>query len=157
VRSAEDFIREGADPGSKRSLVVNAVGQDGTERTRWLASELARRINEVLRLPPNWDGEGAEPVTDDAVQAAVDVTSRLVDEHSIPPFVIALVDGGIQLEWHAGPASVEIEIDRLGVPHVLVADETGAIVENHEFATLSPPESVKVALRQVTARLLATV
>jgi len=69
------------------------------------------RIRSLEELPPNWDGEGAEPVSTEAIQRAVGYIADLQDEAKLTtapdgwilewpvPHVSATRDGGIALSW----------------------------------------------------------
>lgn len=132
-QSAEDFYQRGVS-SSQRAVTIRAVGPDGSLRRNWLASYLESQINELLTLSPGWDGHHADPITTDAVGTAVTVVAHLSTDLAVPPLVFPLPDGGIQIEWHAGSQGVEIEVDTEGDAHLLVTDETGAIVINAELA-----------------------
>lgn len=90
------------------------------------------QINALRRLRPGWDGHRADPVSDEAVGSVVRLISRFVSELSLPPMAFPIPDGGFQLEWHAGPQSVEVEVDGAGEAHVFATDESGRILVNTE-------------------------
>jgi hypothetical protein len=125
-------------------------------RCDWLASHIESRINELLTLGPGWDGYHANLITIDAVGTVVDVLAHLSTDLVVPPLVFPLPDGGMQVEWHAGREAVEIEVDAEGDAHLLVTDETGAIVMNTEL----PPDdsagfaAARRAVERLSARLL---
>lgn len=155
-QSAEDFYRRGAGPSLHRQVTIRAVGPDGSLRRDWLASYLEAQINGLLRLPPGWDSYHADQVTIEAVQGAVSVVSSLASDLSVPPLVFPLPDGGLQIEWHAGRESVEIEVDGTGDAHLLVTDSNGTVLINAE---LVPGDEVmlkeaRIALDALSARLL---
>jgi len=135
LQAAEDFYERGADDISRREVTIRATGPDGSLRQTWLASYMEAQINGLRRLRPGWDGHRADPVSDEAVGSVVRLISRFASELSPPPMVFPLPDGGLQLEWHAGPQSVEVEVDGAGEAHVLATDESGRIVLNTELVT----------------------
>lgn len=116
-----------------RRIHVQLIGDahDGAVRTR-LAAFVEHSINALLQLPPGWDRRRAKPPTEMAAYAAVRLVLAIADDGSLPPQVIPLPDGGLQLEWHA-QASVEIEVDAGGAAHLLVTDHAGTIVINDEM------------------------
>lgn len=59
-------------------------------------------LRRMQTLGTNWDGYGARPITDAALRAA-DALEFVPD-----------VEGGVQIELHAGGADIEIEIDQHG-------------------------------------------
>ena len=151
-QSAEDFYQRGATP-SQRAVTIRAVGPDGSMRRDWLATYMESQINELLTLGPGWDGYHANPITLDAVGSVVAVAAHFSTELAVPPMVFPLADGGIQIEWHAGRESVEIEVDAEGDTHLLVTDETGAITVNAELP--SDDRAGFAAARQAVERLSA--
>lgn len=154
-QAAEDFYQKGASP-SRRAVTIRAVGPDGSLRSDWLASYMESHINELLKLGPGWDGHRANPLTIEAVDTAVAVIARTSTDLTVPPFVFPLPDGGLQIEWHAGSESVEVEVDAEGDAHLLVTDAAGAIVVNAEL----PPDdaggfaAARQAVERLSARLL---
>lgn len=76
-----------------------------------LSERLMRRVDELLALQPNWDGEGAEKphprLIADAVGLLVMLKAGIVG--FCEPFVVATRSGGIQLEW-AGERDLEMEL-----------------------------------------------
>lgn len=131
-QAAEEFYQQGASAGG-RAVTIGVVGPDGSLRRDWLASYMESQINRLLRLGPGWDGYRANPVTTESVNAVMAVISQLATDLSVPPLVFPLPDGGLQLEWHAGRESVEVEVDAGGDGHLLVTDESGAVVTNTEL------------------------
>lgn len=154
-QSAEDFYQRGDSP-SRRAVTIRAVGPDGSLRRDWLASYMESQINELLTLGPGWDGDLADPITLPAVETIAAVIGSLSIDLAVPPFLFPLPDGGLQMEWHAGPQAVEIEVDAEGDAHLLVTDESGAIVVNAEL----PPHdradftTARQAVERLSARLL---
>jgi hypothetical protein len=87
----------------------------------WLA-ETEQAIQELLRLPPNWNSYGAQPIRPDVVRAAKDLLPGIVQKQTPQPNVVPTVRGGVQLEWHLGDIDLEIEIDAPGQFQVLFVD-----------------------------------
>ena len=56
-----------------------------------------------------WDGYRAHPLTDESVEAV-----RRFLRYSVA--IVPTVNGGIQLEWHAGDVNMELEYDSDGRP-----------------------------------------
>ncbi|MGA7088653.1 MAG: hypothetical protein WB116_10325 [Candidatus Dormiibacterota bacterium] len=107
-------------------------------------SDLKGKLNVLFNLHPGWDGYKGRPLTLESALMAIHLTSRLVGRVYVPPWVFPLPDGGLQLEWHAGPQSIEIEIDSQGDAHALVVRDADEIAMNDDL-TLDDP----IALRQV--------
>ncbi len=107
-------------------------------------------LNRLLALPEGWDGFRAMPVTQIAAKVAMTALFEVAHDGSLSPQVVPLVDGGVQLEWHAGGYSLEIEIDALGTRHYFAVNDRGEIVLNAE------PADAKVEdLLGLVERLLA--
>lgn len=63
---------------------------------------LEERLDEFLKLKPNWNSYGAEPISGLATETAKNLA------------VFPTPSGGVQFELHAGGSDVEIEIDAKG-------------------------------------------
>ena len=48
---------------------------------------------------PNWDGEGADPVTEDAVKIAKEVIDELPGDSGVPE-ISADPEGNVEFDWH---------------------------------------------------------
>jgi hypothetical protein len=151
-RDAERFALA-CRPRFDRQVAVRALDNGPA---RWLAEYLENSLNELLDLPEGWDGEGAEPVALEAATGAVEVMAALIGEAMVAPFVFPLPDGGLQLEWHAGEESIEIEIDKDGCVHVLETDRSGTIVFNEELAERYPPflSGARRTVESISRRIL---
>jgi hypothetical protein len=64
----------------------------------------------IMRLPPNWDSFGAQPVQSALAGKAVEILSLIMEENSPPPSIVPLSDGGLQMEWHLRGEDVEIVV-----------------------------------------------
>ncbi len=127
---------------SKRHLTIDVGGAERWQRPA-LVQYVEAELNALLELSDGWDGRRAHAVTIPAIQATVHVLAVVTNETSAPPQLFPLPDGGIQVEWHVGGNSIEIEIDAEGEPHVLAQTSDGeTIVEG------------VIALEQADARLL---
>lgn len=155
TQDAEDFYQHGAHGGARRAVTITAMDSGAGTRSMSLALYMESEINRLLALDQGWDGDHAAPVTEDAVFAVVAVMSRLAMEFWVLPFVFPLIDGGLQLEWHADRQSVEIEVSGHGDAHVIATDESGRIELNSELSGDDDPsiEPTQEAIRRLTTRL----
>lgn len=138
LTSAEEFL---APPvHDRRSVTIEAFASDGSyQRPAWL-EELERAVNALLALSQGWDGRRARPLTEEAVEAAIELSVGLMFQYGIPvpPQVFPLPDGGIQFEWHAGGQSVEVEVDADGSAHVLCTRQNGSVAVEGEISSDEP-------------------
>lgn len=87
---------------------VNGVEPD--DLPGWV-EETRANIELLRRLDPNWDGYGA-PVIDPAIiDAAKSFVASLPATCLIPPRIVPTSSGALQLEWHDGPKSLELEFE----------------------------------------------
>ena len=75
------------------------------------------RLDELSRLPTNWDSYGADCISSASLARARDVLCALksafeqsVGESFMPLNVAPIADGGIQLEWGANGSYLEVEL-----------------------------------------------
>lgn len=60
---------------------------------------LLGRLARLERLAPNWDSDGALPVSRRHANRAQGFLMQVMDSKSDEPDVVPLADGGVQLEW----------------------------------------------------------
>ena len=81
-----------------------------------------RRMQELSRLPDDWDGYGSPRVSAPARRSAMGTLS-LLRSYAIPSMRIdAVSGGGLQFEWEIGSRTLEIEFLPDGSVEYLVAD-----------------------------------
>ncbi len=74
-------------------------------------NDLEAEFRSLGELSPNWDGYGA-PAIDPAVIAAVrSFVARIPHGLAPRPRVVPMSSGMVQLEWHAGARSLELEFE----------------------------------------------
>ena len=76
-----------------------------------VVDDVQTALDSLRTLAPNWDGYGA-PVIDPAViEAAKSFIARLPESLVSRPQVVPMSNGTLQLEWHDGPKSLELEFE----------------------------------------------
>ena len=98
---------------SAATVVVGAI-------TPW--DQAQEHIRALLRLKPDWDGEGASPVRPDLIQSALQLTNKLIaDEMAAPHDIYPLPDGNILLEWQQPDGIIQrIEIEEVGQGELMI-------------------------------------
>lgn len=91
--------------------------RDGTQ-------QLGARFVELAELREDWDGYGALPVDRQALIFAARLVRDTVQVGLPMPEVFPVPDGGVQLEWTAGPMELELEIEPGARGAVFVGDDS---------------------------------
>jgi hypothetical protein len=97
------------------------------------------RISGFAALEPDWDSYGAERPSASAIRTARQVLDDLVilyarqfGDKVLPFWASPLPSGGVQLEWRASTAELEVEIDSKGRLAFLLQKGQGADAEFKE-------------------------
>lgn len=69
------------------------------------------RLDQISGLGAGWDGEHAEPIDGLAVSFAWSVIQQALRAGLPDLEIFPVPDGGVQLEWRAGPVELELEIE----------------------------------------------
>lgn len=67
-----------------------------------------RRLNEIVKLPFNWDGYGASSISYPTAVFTHEVIRRICNEGLVPPTILPSPCGGVQIEWHLGDYHLEL-------------------------------------------------
>jgi hypothetical protein len=108
------------------------------------------QMKELLLLNEDWDGMGAKPLHPVVVDTARGLLEGIVEvsPNLLRPFISPTVHGGIALEWHSGPAEVEIVLNPEGAwTYAADGEQTweGSLEE-------PPPEAVDLLLTAFVVR-----
>lgn len=79
-------------------------------------------IDELRQLDVNWDGYGAAPIDESIIEAARQFVGSLPPDLVVPPQVVPMTRGRLQLEWHRGSRSLELEFESADEIHYLKWD-----------------------------------
>lgn len=114
-----------------------------------------RRIREMAELPPNWDAEGADPPTPQAVAAALYLIEAMAERQharglglTLPSTSSPIPDGGLQVEWQGRNAHIDVQANPDGSYGFLVKWGTGPEA-NYEEAGEEPLASLMVLIDRV--------
>ena len=68
-------------------------------------------IESLRALAPNWDSYGAPAIDPDVIEAAKAFIAKLPENVAFRPLIVPMSNGTLQLEWHDGPKSLELEFE----------------------------------------------
>lgn len=115
------------------------------------------RIIDMAKLGADWDGEGADPTTAQAVASACFLIEAAAErrEHAglagVPPATSSpIADGGLQVEWRGPRARIDIQVNPDGSYGYVVKWSAGPRV-TYEEADLVSLETVLGLLDRVLA------
>jgi hypothetical protein len=86
-----------------------------------------RSLQELRDFKANWDGYGAVPLDPRNLDAAQRFIEYLPDDAAPTPKVVPMTRGRVQLEWHRGNRSLELEFENPSTIHYLQWDSDQAI------------------------------
>ncbi len=106
-----------------------AVGN--TEHLSW--NEAFDRLDELSRLPANWDSYGADPISPNALARGREALFALRAEFEegfgelfLPGNIVPIADGGLQLEWDRDGLYLEVEFTADEEIVYLITEEVGS-------------------------------
>jgi hypothetical protein len=73
--------------------------------------EVHTALDSLGTLAPNWDGYGAPAIDPAVIEAAKSFITKLPEDLVSRPHVVPMSNGTLQLEWHDGPKSLELEFE----------------------------------------------
>jgi hypothetical protein len=74
-------------------------------------ADVQAAIESLRALAPNWDGYGAPVIDVDVIEAAKAFIAKLAENVAFRPLVVPMSNGTLQLEWHDGSKSLELEFE----------------------------------------------
>jgi hypothetical protein len=91
--------------------IADSVKRTALEAASSFSAQLRRKINELVALGTNWDGENAKPVKLDVLADTIETLKRLRQrtDKFREPFLAPTFDGFVQMEWHENNRSLDIE------------------------------------------------
>ena len=81
------------------------------------------RLERLLALGSGWDGADARRLDPDALTTAARVIAAGISAGLPEPELFPVPDGGVQVEWRAGPVELELEIEPGQEAVVFVCDD----------------------------------
>lgn len=92
-------------------------------------SAVLASLDELRRFKANWDGYGAVPLDPKILDAAARFIESLAPEAVPTPQVVPMTRGRVQLEWHRGSRSLELEFESPQTVHFLKWDSESGVEE----------------------------
>lgn len=128
------YLYESPNPESNDRRAISLTFSAGfDDHKRGLLEVAVEVVNRLLRLPPNWDANGAAAVSELAAMTAVEWLDRLAFSDTAVPHVVPLNTGGLQLEWVFDGQSFEVEVGPDGDVGVLGVDAAGNPIIEGEY------------------------
>lgn len=100
-----------------------SVAPRALERLLEAEARVRRRLDALSELTSDWDGEQARPIDPLALRTASMLARHLMHQRLPEPEIFPVSDGGVQLEWRAGPIELEMDIEPGGVVVFVCDDE----------------------------------
>lgn len=147
--TVSDFIR-----GAARRQPIRVRLPDTLDTPTQLALvQAVQRLARLRKLERGWDGERAEPLTDDACATAIRLLTALALPAPPTAQLVPLEDGGLQIEFHVkanGKTNdVELEIDASGEVHVYILVSDAEIIMNREVPPPLLPTTMPIIKRHL--------
>lgn len=86
-------------------------------------------LTRVRAFQSNWDGYGAAPLDRRILDTVASVINLIPVDAGPTPQVVPMTRGRVQLEWHRGTRSLELEFQAAGSIHFLKWDSSEGIEE----------------------------
>jgi hypothetical protein len=119
---------------------AGAAGGDDAVRSD-TRDEVLRRLERLARLQRGWDGFDGEPVDVSLILAARKLVSALPGALLGEPAVSPTTEGRLQMAWHDGPRSLELEFDARTILHFRRCDFDAGVEEED---IIPPTDTLRV-------------
>jgi hypothetical protein len=107
------------------------------------------QFQQLLTLKTGWDSYDGERVLFSRVERALSFLGTHLEKQSLPPTVVPLSDGGVQLVWHDRGLDVEATFSATEAPEVFVRD----LATGDEFETNLDQALTRDRLREIFRKL----
>lgn len=92
-------------------------------------SAVLASLDKLRRFEANWDGYGAVRLDPKILDAAARFVESLASDAIPTPQVVPMTRGRVQLEWHRGSRSLELEFESPQTVHFLKWDSESGVEE----------------------------
>lgn len=107
-------------------------------------------LDELRNFKNNWDGYGAGPLDPRNLDAARRFVESLPENVAPTPNVVPMTRGRVQLEWHRGNRSLELEFENPTSVHFLQWDSDRGI-ETEDIVPIDQTERLEGLVNWFTA------
>lgn len=73
-------------------------------------NEVMRRLENLMRLTPGWDGYRAQAVTLDTVTFTLQMLESTCGDKIPAPQIVPGISGDVQVEWHTDTIDIELHV-----------------------------------------------
>ena len=101
-------------------------------------------LDDLARLDPNWDLFGAPRIRPEVIAAAKQLVNALPEYIAFRPSIVPVPNGTLQLEWHEGPKTLELEFEDGNTIRYLQWNPTLGIEEEDSCASNDLPKAVEL-------------
>lgn len=105
-------------------------------------------LDALAKLPPNWNGYGAEPIDRRTLAAVRDSLLAAPPDIAPAPQIVPMTRGRVQLEWHRADRSLELEFETPDVVRYLKWDPAEGVEEEASLSA-SDRKSLFALMRSV--------
>jgi hypothetical protein len=119
---------------SRLAAEVQALTLAQKRLSAWVGTA-GKTLNRFEKLESNWDGYGASPINPAVIQEVRDLIPKIEGHIDEAPVIVPTPKGCVQLEWHRGTRSLELEFESHAMIHYLRWDPTAGI-EHEDFVTI---------------------
>jgi hypothetical protein len=127
-----------------------ALARESSNEIPAWARALQKRLEELVSLPPDWDGRGSAAVRMDALAFAWSVLGQSMAPSIAAPSMVPLGDGGVLLAWTSGAADIEVEVAKPN--HVMIYHVDHRTGAEREWQTATEFSGLASLLRSTFAR-----
>jgi hypothetical protein len=103
-------------------------------------------LDDLKILPSNWSAYGANPIDRRTIEAAKELILAVPSDIIEPPRVVPMTRGRLQLEWHRGNRSLELEFETSDNIHFLKWDSDLGI-EDEDVILITDVTGINALLR----------
>jgi hypothetical protein len=137
ANTASEFAPALARPVMVSRPQLSAPSTAVVHNSRW-ARPTIDRLMVLASLKDNWDQRGSTAPRADVLSFAWNILDRIMPYDGRVPVIVPLGNGGIQLEWSAPHADLEVEVTRpFQVSAVFYNDENETEVETETLNQLT--------------------